>query len=80
MAKFIGATLMVTVDDRFGREPVPASLRGTIFKHFIVNSDIGENDVIRTGKIKKQLSAFIKAAGLKAAIKAFPLGAAKTEL
>jgi len=54
--------LNTTIYNRFGREPELALLWGEIFKHFIVNSDIGENDVIRAGEIKQHLSAFIKTA------------------
>jgi hypothetical protein len=41
-------------------EPVLSPLWGAIFKHFIINTDIGKNDIVWAGEIKQHLSAFIK--------------------
>jgi hypothetical protein len=42
---------MVAVPIRSGLEPARVRVSGAIFKHFIVNSNISENNVIRAGEI-----------------------------
>jgi hypothetical protein len=80
VSKLIGAALMVAIYERFRLKPIPPTLRGAILKRFIVYANIGEDSIIRTGKVQQHLLSLIKASSVECSEETVPIITAKTEL